>query len=81
MDKKNYLNTKRYIKHICYNSVVDICKDMNLDEYETNLLLYLNKDYTRTYSSLQLGVSEYKYTFDLKKLISKVYDYLKRTRH
>ena len=79
MDKKNYLETKRYIKSICYNNVIDICKKMHLDEYETNLLLDLNKDYTRTNTSLRLGVSDFKYIYDLKKLISKVYDYLKRT--
>jgi hypothetical protein len=79
MDKKDYLYTKRYIKSICYNSVVELCKDMHLCDYETNLLLYLNKDYTRTYSSLQLGVSDFKYTYDMKKVLSKVYDYLKRT--
>lgn len=78
MDRKNYHNIKRYIKTLCVDSIKELATNVGLTEYETKLLLCINKNDTRVHISLELGVSESKVTKDLRKMFIKINDYLKR---
>ena len=78
MDRKDYHRLKRYIKTLCIDNVKDLANNVGLTEYETKLLVYVNKNDTRVHMSLELGVCESKLTKDLRKIFVKVQDYLKR---
>lgn len=79
MEKSEYLELKVYIKSICVDTIDELSRLSGLSEYEHALLLYLNKDTTRTSTCLALGISEWKYTKDLKRTLCKIHDYKKRT--
>lgn len=78
MKKIDFCNMKRHIKAMCRDNVLDLCDKVGLNEYETNLILNINKNNTRIYTAMQLGVCESKVSKDNRKVITKIYDHLKR---
>lgn len=76
--KKDFLETKHYIKSLCYDSLIELCNKVGLTEYETKLMIHTNKDDTRIYTSMKLGVCESTVSKSRRKTITKIYDYLKR---
>lgn len=78
MTKKEYHKTKNYIKSICVDSVYEIANRVGLTEYETNMLIFINKGDSRVAIALRLGACESKVSKDLRKIFMKVFDYLKR---
>lgn len=78
INKEDYHKIKRYIRSLCIDNVCDLATHVGLSEYETSLLQHINRNDTRTFISLKLNVSESKVSKDLRKVFTKVYDYLKR---
>lgn len=78
MNRDEYFILKKYIKSICFDNAKDIASNVGLNDYETRLLLSLNKDNTRVATSMDMGICPWKYSQDLKKIINKIYDYKKR---
>lgn len=76
--RKDYFDIKHNIKSMCRDNVVDLCNNVGLNEYETKLLLHINRDSTRVYTSMDMGVCQSKVSKDLRKVMTKVDDYLKR---
>ena len=78
MDKKEYSNIKKYIRSLCIDSVRELGTNVGLTDYEIKLLEHINRNDTRVYISLSLGVCETKVSRDTKKTFVKVLDYLKK---
>ena len=75
LDKKSYLDMKRYLKSLCRKNIINLCEDMELTKYEKDLLLSLYDNKTRVQTSMELSISMGKYTFDMKNLMNKIYNY------
>jgi hypothetical protein len=78
MTKKEYHIVKNYIKSLCIDSVYELANNVGLNEYETKLIVFVNKTESRVAISLKLGASESKISKDLRKIFTKINDYLKR---
>ena len=78
MRKDEYLKIRKFMKSICLDNVLEICEVVGLTEYETNLMIHVNKNNTRVYSSLDLGICTSKFSKDCHKVFTKIRDYLKR---
>ena len=78
MTKKEYHIVKHYIKSLCVDSIYELSSNVGLTEYETNLLVYINKNESRVGIALRIGASESKVSKDLRKIFTKINDYLKR---
>ena len=78
MTKKEYHIVKHYIKSLCVDSIYELSSNVVLTEYETNLLVYINKNESRVGIALRIGASESKVSKDLRKTFTKINDYLKR---
>lgn len=78
MTKKEYHIVKHYIKGLCVDSIYELSSNVGLTEYETNLLVYINKNESRVGIALRIGASESKVSKDLRKIFTKINDYLKR---
>lgn len=78
--RTEYFNIKHSIRSMCRDNVLDLCENVGLSEYETKLILHMNKDSTRVCIAMDLGVCESKVSKDNKKVITKINDYLKRQR-
>ena len=78
MTKKEYHKIKNYIKSICIDSVYDIANNAGLTKYETDLLVFVNRCDSRVAISIKVGACESKISKDLRKIFTKVNDYLKR---
>lgn len=76
--RKDYFNIKHNIKAMCKENVLELCEAVGLNEYETKLILHVSKDYTRVAMALNLGVCESKISKDLRKILTKINDHLKR---
>lgn len=63
---------------MCLDSVKELAHNVGLNEYETSLLIHINKNDTRVHTSISLGVCESKVTKDTRKTFLKLQDYLKR---
>lgn len=75
IDKQTYLNLKREIKLVPYTYIVDLYKDMNLDEYERGLLLDFYSGKTVVQVCMERNISAGSYTTHMKKLFTKIYNY------
>ena len=73
-----YLRIRRYIKTLCLDNVKELCEKVGLDEFDTNLVVHTNKDYTRVYTSIELGICESAVSKKKHKALTKIRDYLKR---
>ena len=75
IDKETYLNLKKEIKCLSYNNVLNLCKDMNLDTEEKQLLLDFYNKKTMVQVCMEHGMSYNTYTNHMKVLFSKIYNY------
>lgn len=78
MKRIEYFKTKKYIKSLCKDSVIELCETVGLNEYETQLILHINRDSTRVHTAMSVGVCESKISKDNKKIMTKIFDHLKR---
>lgn len=78
MNKIQFWNLKNYIRSLCLDSVKELCNNVGLNEYETSLLIHINRNDTRVHTAMTLGVCESKITKDTRKIFLKINDYLKR---
>lgn len=79
MTKQDYLLLKKYIISLCKDDVLELADKVGLNEYDTNLLLSLNKDESRIAACIRFGCCERKYTTDLRRIIGKIFNHFKRT--
>ena len=78
MTKKEYHIIKNHIKELCVDSVYELANKVGLNDYETQMIVFINKNESRVAISLKLGTCESKVSKDLRKIFTKVNDYLKR---
>lgn len=78
MNRIQFWNVKRYIRSLCLDSVKELAHHVGLNEYETSLLIHINKNDTRVCTSLDLGFCEAKITRDTRKMFLKLNDYFER---
>ena len=78
LSKDQYHELKRELKSRCKPSIVDLCKELDLDDYESSIIMAFYNGMSRVEVSFKLNICESKYTRDLKKILNKVADYLKR---
>lgn len=76
--RKDYFEIKHNIKGMCRDNVLELCEAVGLNEYETKLIMHINRDSTRVYTSFDMGICQSKVSKDLRKIITKIDDYLKR---
>lgn len=74
--KSDYLKLKNLLKYFDKPSLLEICSKAGVSEYEKELLISLQQDKTRIEMCFELNISEWKYTKDMKKAISKIKRYL-----
>ena len=68
MNKDEYSNIKKYIRSLCIDSVRELGTGVGLTDYEIKLLEHINRNDTRIYTGLSLGVCESKVSKDTKKI-------------
>lgn len=78
INRTEYHKIKKYIQSLCIENVYDLAQKTGLTDYQTTLLIHVNRFDTRTFISLKNNVSESKVSKDLRKIFTKVNDYLKR---
>lgn len=78
MRTNEYLRVRRYIKTLCLDNVKELCEKVGLDEFDTNLVVHTNKDYTRVCTSIELGICESAVSKKKHKAFTKIRDYLRR---
>lgn len=76
--RKDYFEIKRNIKSMCRDNVIDLCNNVGLNEYETKLIMHINRDSTRVYTAMNMGICQSKVSKDLRKIMTKIDDHLKR---
>ncbi len=74
--KNDYLKIKNLLKYLDKPSLLTICEQAGVSEYEQKLLISLQQDKTRIEMCFELNISEWKYTKDMKKAVSKIKRYL-----
>lgn len=79
MDKQKYLNYKKYIKTLSKPTIDELCNNVGLTDTDKQLLYHLSENKTGVYSCLNLGYSTWLYTHSLKRIFTRIDDYLKRT--
>lgn len=79
MTKEDYLSLKKYIISLCKDDVLELADKVGLNQYDTELLLSLNRDDTRIKTCVNLGCCEKKYTTDLRRIMGKIFNHFKRT--
>lgn len=75
IDKNTYHILKRQIRCLCRTNVEKLCKDMELTEYETDLLMKHYDKVSRDRTCIDLCISCTTYSNDMKSLFSKIYNY------
>ena len=45
--RADYFKIKHDIREMCKDTVLELCERVGLNEYETNLVIHINKDDTR----------------------------------
>ena len=75
IDKQTYLNLKKEIRCLSYNSILKICEDMKLNKEEKQLLLDFYKGKTLVQVCMEQCMSYNTYTNHMKILFAKIYDY------
>lgn len=78
INKTDYLKIRKYIKSLCLDNAKELCEKTGLNEYETNLIIYTNRNETRIYTAIQLGVCESKVSKDKNKAFRRIKDYLRK---
>lgn len=75
IDKSTYHVLKRQIRCFCRSNVEELCKNMELTEYEINLLMNYYDKISRVQTCMDMGISTTTYSNDMKILFSKIYNY------
>lgn len=75
IERSVYLETKRWVKSLCRTNLKQLCKNMELNEYETNLLMSYYDGRTLIEECMLSNISASKYTNDLKNICAKIYNY------
>ena len=78
LSKHDYCELKRNLKVRCKPSIVDLCNKLELDDYESSILMAFYSGMSRVEVRFKLHICENKYTKDLKQVLNKIADYLKR---
>lgn len=78
MTRQEYVKTKKYIKSLCKNELEDLCEKININEYDKNILLCLNRNDTRISISMEIGSCECKISKDTRRILTKIWNYNKR---
>ncbi len=76
INKTDYLRIRKYIQSLCLDNVKELCEKTGLTEYETCLAIHTNRNETRIYSSMALGVCESKVSKDKNRAFKRIKDYL-----
>lgn len=76
--RKDYFEIKHNIKSMCRDNVLELCEAVGLNEYETKLIMHVNRDSTRVSTAMDMGTCTSKISKDLRKIMTKIDDYLKR---
>lgn len=76
--RKDYFDIKHSIKSMCKDNALELCEKVGLTEYETKLIMHVNRDSTRVHTSLDMGICQSKVSKDLRKIMTKIDDHLKR---
>lgn len=77
--RKDYFDLKHNIRNMCINSAKELCNVTGLNDYESKLILHINKDSTRTQMCLDIGCSPSKISKDLRRVLTKIDNHLKRS--
>ena len=78
LSKEQYHELKRELKSRCKPSIVSLCEELELNDYESTILMCFYNGMSRVEVTFKLHICESKYTHDLKLVLNKVSDYLKR---
>lgn len=78
--RKDYFDIKHSIKSMCKDNALELCEKVGLTEYETKLIMHINRDSTRVCMAMDMGTCTSKISKDLRKIITKIDDHLKRQR-
>ena len=78
LSKGQYHDLKKDLKSRCRPNIISLCKELELDDYESSLLIGFYSGMSRVDARFKLNICESKYTKDLKIILNKVADYLKR---
>lgn len=76
--RKDYFDIKHSIKSMCKDNALELCEKVGLTEYETKLIMHVNHDSTRVSMAMDMGTCTSKISKDLRKIITKIDDHLKR---
>lgn len=80
ISKQEYHKLKNELKFYCKPNLLQLAKDVNLDDYETALLLCIYSNMSRVEIGNKLHIRETKCSNDSKKVLAKIGDYIKTTR-
>lgn len=75
ISKDVYLDTKRWVKCLCRTNLKQLCDDMELTEYEKELIMGYYDNKTIINQCMNLNISKGKYTSDLKMICTKINNY------
>lgn len=75
LEKSIYHAMKKEIKSLCRSHVLQLCSDLQLNDYEKQLLLDFYDGKSRIETSMNLNINVTKYTLDLEQVFTKLYDY------
>lgn len=78
MRADEYLKVRQYIKTLCLDNVTEMCERVGLDELDTKLVIHTNKNHTRVYTALDLGMCESAVSKRKNKAFARIRDYLKK---
>lgn len=78
--RKDYFDIKHSIKSMCKDNALELCEKVGLTEYETKLIIHINRDSTRVSMAMDMGTCTSKISKDLRKIMTKIDDHLKRQR-
>ena len=78
LSKGQYHDLKKELKSRCRPSIIFLCQELGLDDYESSLLMAFYSGMSRVEARFKLNICESKYTKDLKIILNKIADYLKR---
>ena len=76
INKTDYLKIRKYIQSLCLDNVKELCVNVGLSEYETNLMIYTNRNETRIKTAMDLGCCVSKISKDKNKAFKRIKDYL-----
>ena len=59
--RADYFKIKHDIREMCKDTALELCERVGLNEYETNLVIHINKDDTRVSTALNMARAPQKY--------------------